>query len=97
MQAERKAGEYIDSIASFEGEYDLVFSGVREEPDGWYFPYQSSEFIRTGDFSKSLVGNWPIFVSRDGRRVGPWRPGMPFVNPWRVAEIPSRRLGGKVK
>ncbi|MFV8632797.1 YrhB domain-containing protein [Ralstonia pseudosolanacearum] len=80
-QAERKAREYINSIASFDGEYELVSSRIREESDGWYFPYQSAEFLRTGDFNKSLVGNWPIFVSRDGQCIGPRRPGMPFVSP----------------
>ncbi|MHA6848781.1 YrhB domain-containing protein [Ralstonia syzygii] len=55
---------------------------VKEGVDSWNFPHQSAEFIKTGDFKKSLVGNWPIFVSRDGQRVDPRRPGMPFVNPW---------------
>ncbi|AXV68882.1 YrhB domain-containing protein [Ralstonia pseudosolanacearum] len=81
LQAEQKAREYINSIASFEGEYELVSSRIREESDGWYFSYQSAEFLWAGDFNKSLVGNWPIFVSLDGLCIGPRRPGMPFVNP----------------
>ena len=54
--------------------YAIVDSRIVEGDDGWYFPYQSAEFLRTGDINASLVGNWPIFVSRDGLRVGPRRP-----------------------
>ncbi len=78
--AEQMAREYIDSMASAEGGgfYEIIRTRIREDEEGWYFPYQSKDFLSTGDFSKSLVGNWPIFVSRDGENVGPRRPGMPF-------------------
>ena len=33
------------------------------EDFGWVFFYQSSEYLKTEDFSKSLVGNAPIIVS----------------------------------
>jgi hypothetical protein len=52
----------------------IVESRVVEDEQGWYFPYQSVEFLTTGDIDSSLVGNWPILVSRDGSRVGPSRP-----------------------
>ena len=54
----------------------IVDLKIVENDDGWYFPYQSIEFLKTGDFNVSLVGNWPIFVSRDGLHVGPRRPGL---------------------
>jgi len=57
--------------------YVLLESRIREEHDGWYFPYQSVSFALTGNFGDSLVGNWPIFVSRSGQFVGPRRPGTP--------------------
>jgi hypothetical protein len=80
--AEKKAREYIDAQVSSGGmPCAIVRAKIKEEVDGWYFPYQSEEFLTTGDFNKSLVGNWPIFVSRDGRYVGPRRPGMPFATP----------------
>ncbi len=80
--AEKKAREYLDALVSAGMmPYAIVTSKVKEEADGWYFPYQSEEFLRTGNFERSLVGNWPIFVSRDGRFVGPRRPGMPLTPP----------------
>ena len=80
-QAKEKATEYLNSITPSDGVYELIDSKVKEESDGWYFPYQSVEFLLTGDFNKSLVGNWPIFVSKDGKGVGPRRPGAPFIKP----------------
>jgi hypothetical protein len=59
----------------------LVIEKIKEDEDGWYFPYQSKNYIETGDFDKSLVGNWPIFVSREGGFVGIRRPGMPLQSP----------------
>ena len=58
--------------------YSLLESRTREDDDGWYFSYQSTSFLQTGNFSESLVGNWPIFVNRKGDYVGPRRPGMPI-------------------
>jgi hypothetical protein len=57
--------------------YVLLESLIREDEDGWYFPYQSASFVLTGNFGDSLIGNWPIFVSQTGNYVGPRRPGMP--------------------
>lgn len=80
--AEKKAREYLDAlVSSGMVPYAIVTAMIKEEADGWYFPYQSEEFLRTGNFDRSLVGNWPIFVSRDGRSVGPRRPGIPFTPP----------------
>jgi hypothetical protein len=80
-EATQKARAYVDSLAVQGVACSIVESHVREDVDGWYFPYQAKEFLETGDFNKSLVGNWPIFVSRDGRHVGPRRPGTSFVTP----------------
>lgn len=44
----------------------IVESHVRENDDGWFFPYQSKEYLETMDIDKSIIGNWPIFVSKNG-------------------------------
>ena len=69
---------YLEQLsnASDDVTYALVESHIREEPDGWYFPYQSEKYLLTRQFGDSLVGNWPIFVSRTGDFAGPRRPGM---------------------
>lgn len=55
----------------------IVLDGIEEEEDGWFFPYQAERFLQTKDLKFSVVGNWPIFVSKDGR-IGPRRFGAPF-------------------
>ncbi|MGK8893589.1 YrhB domain-containing protein [Burkholderia gladioli] len=74
--AKRLALEYLAEQQAQPGGVpcEVVDSRVVEDNEGWYFPYQSVEFLTTGDIDASLVGNWPIFVSRDGLRVGPRRP-----------------------
>jgi hypothetical protein len=76
--ARELARKYLkDQEAKFGGvSCSIVESRIVEDEQGWYFPYQSVEFLTTGDINASLVGNWPIFVSRDGLRVGPSRPDM---------------------
>lgn len=72
--ARRKANEYINKMGAIP--CSIVESKIREDIEGWYFPYQSMECLLTGDLNKSLVGNWPIFVSRDGSYVEPRRPSL---------------------
>ncbi len=44
----------------------IVESHVRENDDGWFFPYHSKEYLETMDINKSIIGHWPIFVSKNG-------------------------------
>ena len=43
----------------------IVESHIRENDDGWFFPYQSKKYLETMDINKSIIGNWPIFVSKN--------------------------------
>lgn len=36
-----------------------------EFQEGWYFCYQSKEFLDTGDLSAQLAGNGPFLIDRD--------------------------------
>jgi len=75
VNAKKLALQYLEGIQGELGGVAcvLVEAGITEDDDGWYFPYQSVELLRTGDCDTSLVGNWPIFVSRDGLRIVPSR------------------------
>jgi len=53
-----------------EGGY-VVYEEPEEDQEGWYFSYQSKRYVETGDFDYSVVGNWPIFVDRQGTCPGP--------------------------
>ena len=73
--AKRKAQTHLTTIEKESGIRCIIISTrVRESVGGWYFSYQSMEYLTTGDFHKSLVGNWPIFVSRDGTVIEQRRP-----------------------
>lgn len=80
LAAKSKADEYLRMLeAQPDGvRYAILETMIKEDGGGWHFPYQSAAFVEIGDFNKSLVGNWPIFVSRSGRYVGPRRPGVPI-------------------
>ena len=55
----------------------IVRDAIQEDKDGWFFPYQAQGYLETKSLNHSVVGNWPIFVSRDGR-IGVRRFGVPF-------------------
>ncbi|RRD59055.1 hypothetical protein EII20_00940 [Comamonadaceae bacterium OH2545_COT-014] len=76
QEAKKIAEKYISkNIPPPEGdEYKIIEEAIFEMTDGWYFPYQSKNFIETGNMNFSLVGNWPVFVSRSGVCTGPRRP-----------------------
>ncbi|MCK1069403.1 YrhB family protein [Pluralibacter gergoviae] len=33
--------------------------------EGWFFYYQSREYLETGDFSSQLAGNSPFIIDKD--------------------------------
>ena len=76
--ARQMAEAYLRTLETQPGgvPYTILDEHVREDEEGWYFPYQSASFVMTGNFSDSLVGNWPIFVRRRDSYIGPRRPGM---------------------
>lgn len=77
MNARKLAEDYLRSLESQPGgvPYSIIDGRIREDEDGWYFPYQSTSFVMTGNINDSVVGNWPIFVRRLDLYVGPLRPG----------------------
>ena len=77
QEARKVAQEYIsEKFKNYSDSDHIVLNGdhAEEFSDGWYFFYQSERFLETGDMAYSLVGNWPIFVSKEGACFGPRRP-----------------------
>ena len=72
IDAKKIAINFIEkNMQPIEGDkYIIVDQAIKEDSEGWYFPYQSERFIKTGDINFSLVGNWPIFVSKKGECLG---------------------------
>ncbi len=75
-QAKVKAEQYItENFEPPENDaYAIVDAAIIEVADGWYFPYQTVRFIETRNIDFSVLGNWPIFVSKQGECLGPRRP-----------------------
>jgi hypothetical protein len=64
-QAESKAIQYLKEIQKgCPVEIAFNFEATEEHPIGFIFFYNSIEFWRTRDFSKSLAGNGPLLVMR---------------------------------
>jgi hypothetical protein len=75
-EARALAEKYLDErLVPPDGmRYAIKASAIKATPDGWYFPWQTSLYLETGDIEHSVVGSWPIFVSKNGDEVGPRRP-----------------------
>ena len=75
-QAKKLAEAYIsENMRSFdsEGGY-VVYGDPDEDEEGWYFHYQTARYVRTNDINDSVVGNSPIFITKQGACLGPRRP-----------------------
>ncbi|GFE88509.1 hypothetical protein GCM10011488_34630 [Steroidobacter agaridevorans] len=49
--------------------FRILDESVSELQEGWIFGYQSADFLETGDISKALAGNVPMFVTVPRRRA----------------------------
>ncbi|VXC34628.1 hypothetical protein PSEUDO8Z_100175 [Pseudomonas sp. 8Z] len=54
-----RAKEYL---ADSEVPLQITFEG--EFSEGWYFCYQSKEFLETGELSAQLAGNAPFLIDK---------------------------------
>lgn len=102
-QATEIAKHQLLSCGSDEIEVQLLSEKTEEYDVGWVFYYQSAHYLETGNFSDSLVGNAPIFVSRsDGHAffINHHRPMAESLSAYRVCgnpnaqEVPEVRLTG---
>lgn len=77
LEARRLAEKYLDEhlVPPDSMRYLISASAIKEAEDGWYFPYQTDAYLQSGNINLSVVGNWPIFVSKVGDVIGPRRPG----------------------
>jgi hypothetical protein len=56
----KRAQEYLD-----DSEIPLQITEEGEFAGGWFFCFQSAEFLRTADPSDQLVGNCPFLIDRN--------------------------------
>ncbi|OVZ81949.1 YrhB family protein [Yersinia kristensenii] len=59
-EAVEKATEYLRDI-----DIPVVITLQGRFAEGWFFCFQSREYLETGDFSAQLAGNAPFIVDRD--------------------------------
>ncbi|HEX3356726.1 MAG TPA: YrhB domain-containing protein [Tepidisphaeraceae bacterium] len=50
-------------------ECGLIEDSTIEKPYGWYFMYQSKEFLRTGDHRHMLLGSGGFIVEKENARI----------------------------
>mgnify|MGYP000306832146 FL=1 len=68
------AQTYIDESLKNDHEYTICDDEIFEDDGGWYIPFQPIKFIQSKKIEDTIVGNWPIFVSYQGKCFGMWRP-----------------------
>lgn len=77
-KAREIADKFIQNLGrSTNSELEIIDSETLEREIGWVFFYDSSEYVKTGNFKYRLVGNSPILISRDSgevRELGTARP-----------------------
>ncbi|MGM3225993.1 YrhB domain-containing protein [Dickeya zeae] len=56
----KKANEYL-----YDGSIPVVITSLGRFSGGWFFCFQSREYLETGDNSALLVGNAPFIVDKD--------------------------------
>lgn len=59
-EAVRKANEYLS-----DSEFPVVITSQGRFSEGWFFCFQSREYIETGDPSAQLAGNAPFIIDKD--------------------------------
>jgi hypothetical protein len=59
-QAVEKAQEYLKDTG-----IPVVITLQGRFAEGWFFCFQSREYLETGDFSAQLAGNAPFIIDKD--------------------------------
>ncbi|MDF7670811.1 YrhB domain-containing protein [Orbaceae bacterium ESL0721] len=62
--AVQKANEYIK-----ESDIPLVITLQGRFSEGWFFCFQSKEYLETGESSCQLIGNSPFIVDKDDGKI----------------------------
>lgn len=47
-------------------DYSLLYDEVIEYTSGWVFFYDSTDYVRSGNFISKLAGNVPLYVTKNG-------------------------------
>lgn len=68
-QAVTNAERHLTEIADRQGlnggdRYVVLEDQVVDQGNYWSVPYQSASFVKTGDISDMLAGNWPLMISK---------------------------------
>lgn len=48
---------------------EICHDYTEEHDFGWVFFYNTAEFIDTGDYLKSLIGNAPLIVNKESKEI----------------------------
>lgn len=66
QDAYEAARELLDGLLRRGDHGDVVIASCTEFPSAWVFGYNTREFLKGGDFLRSLVGNGPVVVPKSG-------------------------------
>ncbi|ALX92641.1 hypothetical protein AV650_03300 [Serratia fonticola] len=63
-EAVKKANEYLSDT-----EIPVVITSQGRFSEGWFFCFQSREYIENGDPSAQLAGNSPFIIDKDNGEI----------------------------
>lgn len=70
VNAEHHLNELADRQSLSDGErYVVLTDQIVDRGDHWCVPYQSADFVRTGEIADMLAGNWPLMVCKSSGKV----------------------------
>lgn len=82
IDAVHLATKYVDG-----GEIPVDLVTARRFSQGWYFIYQSREYLETGNPSSQLAGNAPFVVDRDTGRIESLTTALPLEDSLAAYEL----------
>jgi len=70
QDGDRLALSYLAELEQKVGQsLELLQADTLEQAFGWVYFYNSSEYLKTGDFRRMLAGNAPFFVNKNSGEI----------------------------
>ena len=86
-EAIKKANEYLSDT-----EIPVVITSQGRFTEGWFFCFQSKEYLETGDSSFLLAGNAPFIIDKDSGELHVFGTAQPLKEYLQEYEEKKNRL-----
>ncbi len=87
QEAFAKANHYLD-----DADLPVVITLHGRFSQGWYFCFESQEFLESGDEAARLAGNAPFIIDKDSGEIhslGTAKPLEEYLHDYEIKKLPS--------